>query len=144
MQKREPAYYRPLKELAKARDSRCFRQYARIFDGLTEEEKRRLTPPDRADPAYVELHHADRRAGCASMDREDNVIAVDGWIHRTYIHGPKEQAVKKKIKAYLTCREVEAWREEHAADIAAVEEKKEQARIRAVRKHCMPRSRHGI
>lgn len=126
MQKREPSYYGPLKELAVQRDTDCREAYARILGFDVPEE------------APV-LHHVAHRAGLASRDSEANVVTLTWWDHRDRAHGPEEMKYRKKFQAYLTCREVEAWRQEHAAEIAAVEEKKEQARIRTVRKHCLPK-----
>ncbi len=136
MQARDPKYYKPLKDLAKARDGACFQRYRAIFRDLPEEEQWKILPPDVEAPCDVELHHVDHRSGCASADVEENVIAVNGWLHRIYIHGPGEPAVRKAIREYLHSKEVEAWRKEHAAEIAAVEALKEECRIRTLRKHC--------
>lgn len=123
MQKREPKYYGPLRELAWKRDLACHEAY-KVHIGI-----------DAPGRDYV-LHHVRHRNGCPSMDREDNVISADPREHTEYIHGPKEYEIREKILEYLSCGEVEAWRQRNREEIEAVEALKEECRIRAVRKGC--------
>lgn len=128
MPERNASYYGPLKSLAVQRDTDCREAYGRILGFAA-------PLPDEAV-----LHHVAHRGGCPSRDSEDNVITLTWEDHRDRAHGPEELRYRKLFSEYLRCEEVEAWRKEHAAEIAAFEQKKEDSRIRAVRKHCAVKS----
>ena len=60
----------------------------------------------------TEVHHV-RPHGEGGEDREENLITLDAWIHRTQFHtsmGHAEPIRQRKALLYLSCDAVRRWR----------------------------------
>lgn len=112
---RNRAYYYRLMELVKERDWACRETYKALIGAM----------PEGAE----HVHHVRHRNGCASMDREDNLVTLDWRLHGR-IHGGEESRWRPRLLAYLASEEVEAWREEHREELDALEAMKEEADMR--------------
>ena len=108
---RNGKWYRDLCELVKRRDADCYEAYRRNL-------------PFQAPEWEVHVHHIRHRGGCISEDREDNLISLDPYVHAE-LHAGREYEYRQYIYIYMESEEVEAWREAHAEEIAAIMQSKE-------------------
>lgn len=94
----------------------------------------------------TEVHHV-RPHGEGGADREENLITLDVWIHRTQFHtsmGHAEPIRQQKALRYLSCDAVKRWREKHWRELDAVYEEIEDERIKRIRSGCLPKKRKGL
>lgn len=112
---RNRAYYSRLMELVKERDWACRRSYEALIGAMPE--------------GAAHVHHVWHRNGCASMDREENLVTLSWEVHGR-IHGGEERAWRPRLLEYLESGEVEAWREEHREELEEIERMKEEADMR--------------
>lgn len=113
---RNGKWYQDLCDLVKRRDADCWEAYRKYL-------------PFAAPEWEAHVHHIRHRGGCVSEDREENLISLDPWVHAE-LHAGREYEYKQYIYTYIDSEEVEAWREEHAEEIAAVMQSKEDFLLR--------------
>ncbi len=119
---RSGKWYRDLCELVKRRDRACVAAYRRCL-------------PFPLPYGAVHVHHIRHRGGCASMDREENLISLDPYIHAE-LHGGRETEYRHYIYTYMESEEVAAWRAAHAEEIEEIMQSKEDFALRQrQRKH---------
>lgn len=122
-----------LRKIVKERDSALWRVYEKI-----------LGIPFPA--GETEIHHV-KPHGEGGEDREENLILLNAWTHRTVFHksmGHANERWKKKALDYLTSEEVRAWRGENYERLKRIYAADERSRIKRIRKKCLPKKRKGL
>ncbi len=89
---RSGKWYRDLCDLVKRRDRACVAAYRRCL-------------PFPLPYGAVHVHHIRHRGGCASMDREENLISLDPYIHAE-LHGGREAEYRNYIYTYMESKDV--------------------------------------
>ena len=113
---RNGKWYRDLCDLIKRRDADCAETYAECI-------------PGGVPWGDVHVHHIKHRGGCADRDVEENLISLDPYVH-AMLHAGNEMEYRNYIYTYMESEEVQAWREEHAEEIAEILSSKEDSLLR--------------
>lgn len=94
----------------------------------------------------TEVHHVQPH-GEGGKDREDNLISLDAWTHRTVFHttmGHVNKDYQERALEYLNSEEVKAWRKAHGEELRKIYGTAELSRIKKIRRQCLPAKRKGL
>nr|DAG31877.1 MAG TPA: HNH endonuclease [Caudoviricetes sp.] len=94
----------------------------------------------------TEVHHVHPH-GEGGEDREENLISLDSWTHRTVFHttmGHADEAYQKKAVEYLESEPVKAWRKAHGEELRKIYDTIELSHIKKIRRQCLPAKRKGL
>lgn len=94
----------------------------------------------------IEIHHV-KPHGEGGRDREENLISLDVWTHRTKFHttmGHADESYQQKALAYLNSEAVQQWRKAHGDELKKIYDSEELSRIKRIRKKCLPAKKDGL